>query len=412
MLADVNAFLGCGDPARSHAILRCFKCHIQRTIPLSCKRRSFCEPCGVRRQQDRTKFLQDQIFGSRPVRLWTMTLPYPFRIELGTDSKLVTKFLAIVLKVIYRYIQLTLRRILKLRSMKLVYPGSVTVIHRTSRNLDANLHFHCLLLDGAYVRRALGEPLEFVDLPTPTDDDVAKMSRDICRRVRHALWRDNRWEDLRDDGAPLDGSLVAGTFLTEDGRPAKCRLTGIAAGRTYEVPKGVSAFNLRASTAIRANDPKNLRRLIKYLLAPPFSEKQLRPVDGGMVLELHRPRANGTKSWFFTDEEFFDRLGFLVPPPRANILRYGGVFAPNCSFRKEAVPEPARDHQPSPTQDNDETPEDYAAWAELKTHSFGCDVTRCPVCRGRLQLIALKTDRITYRRRGVSPDIPREAEAA
>src|SRR4051812_48129548 len=83
MLADVNAFLGCGDPKRSYAILRCLKCHLLRSMPLSCKRRSFCEPCGVRRQQERTEFLQHQIFGSRPVRLWTLTLPFPFRIELG-----------------------------------------------------------------------------------------------------------------------------------------------------------------------------------------------------------------------------------------------------------------------------------------------------------------------------------------
>ena len=403
MLADVNAFLACGDIRQSNATLRCFKCHVQRTIPLSCKRRGFCEPCAVRRQITRGWSLQREVFGTKPVRLWTMTLPFPFRIEAGFDSGLLTKILDVVIKSLFRYVRITIKRLLKLRYMNCVYPASVTVIHRTSRHLGPNIHFHCLLVDGAFVRRADGAPLEFVDLPPPTDDQIADLSRTVCKRVRYMLWRDNVWDDL-----PATNGEIAGVFVTKDGRAAKCRIAGIAAGQAAELPRGVTAFNLRASKSVRAGDRKNQRRLIKYLLAPPFSEAQLHPTDDGMILELPRPRSDGTTTWEYTHEEFLNCLEFTVPPQGANMIRFHGAFAPNCKFRAEAVPPPTPNgNAPTPNPDNGESPEDYAAWAVLKTHSFGKDVTKCPICQGRLQLIALTTDRMTYRRSGKPPDTPK-----
>ena len=38
-----------------------------------------------------------------------------------------------------------------------------------------------------------------------------------------------------------------------------------------------------------------------------------------------------------------------------------------------------------------------------KSHSFAKDMMRCPICAGRLQVVALKSDRLKYRRRSNMP---------
>jgi hypothetical protein len=288
MTADVSAFLGCGDIKRSSATLQCFRCGMRRNIPLSCKRRSFCEPCAVREQQARTSFLRHRVFGTLPVRLWTFTLPFPFRIDIGLHPKLLTAILEKILKVIFRYIKLIIRRIQRLSKFKHIYPASVTVIHRVSRNLAPNIHFHCLVLDGAFVRGADNGPLTFVDLPKPSDDDIDGISQAICREIRDLLWRENLWDDLPADG----GDGIAGYFVRRDGSATRCRFMGVAANRTDRVPHGVGAFNLSASEAVRQGDRKNLRRLIAYLLSPHIADDQLLPDDDGVTIRLRRPRAD------------------------------------------------------------------------------------------------------------------------
>lgn len=41
---------------------------------------------------------------------------------------------------------------------------------------------------------------------------------------------------------------------------------------------------------------------------------------------------------FVNPLDFIARLAALMPPPRANLLRYHGVFAPNSSLRAQITP--------------------------------------------------------------------------
>lgn len=396
MSADVSAFLDCGDIKRSSATLECGKCGFRRDMPLSCKRRSFCEPCVVRRQQDRSKFLHRDVLGDTPVRLWTTTLPYPLRTALGSDTELVTQVLNVIIHRITRYIRLTIKHQLKLSTVDIVHPGAVTSIQRVSSALEPNVHFHCLFTGGAFVRLADGDPLTFVPLPQPTDEVLAELARDICRGVRKLLFGLGRWEDLPSE----DPQTECGVFLARDARPTKCRMTGVAAGQ--QAPDGVGAFNIDASRSVEGGDAPNLRRMVQYLLAPAVRDRQLTLQRDGVVYELKRPRRDGTTHRQYTNDQMLDRLGFLVPPPRANLVRFHGVYAPNSDLRPEVVPQQPSSRPEDPPDETEEPSEDHLAWSELKSHSFAEDMMHCPRCAGRLVLVALRTHRINYRRRPAS----------
>lgn len=398
MVPDVNTYLGCGDIKRSSATLECLKCSYRRDIPLSCKRRSFCEPCLVRRQLDRSTFLHREVFGETPVRLWTTTLPHPLRTALGANADLLTRVLTAINRRIMRYIRLSIKHSAKLDTVANVYPGAVTSIQRVSSALDPNIHLHALFTDGAFVMPASGEPVTFERLVVPTDDDVARLARDICEDVEGVLVDAGRWE-----AAPSEEPhVLSGMFITHDGQKILCRMTGVAAQQ--RPPEGVGAFNLDASRAVAGGDAVNLLKMIKYLLAPAIRDKRLTRRSGSVILELKRPRIDGTTHREYRTDQFLDRLNFMVPPPRANLIRFHGAYAPNAKVRAEAVPKtpPVIPCDLPPDPEMAQTPDDHRAWSELKSHAFAKDIMRCPICSGRLQLMALRTDTFTYRRRSPS----------
>lgn len=401
MLADVNAFLDCGNIKRSKAVLECFQCRVRREIPLSCKRRSFCEACSVRRQRDRSKFLHQHVLGETPVRLWTTTFAYPFRTWLGSDPAAITSVLGAVYQRIARYIKLTIKRAHKLSTVNIVYPGSVTVIQRAGTDIDANLHFHSLFTNGAFVRLAEGAELTFLEIPSPTEDDIADIAWDIARAVRKVFWLANCWEDLPDQ----EDRIISGHLITRDNRAIPCRFTGVAANAPAR-PDGVGAINVDASRAIGRGDHEDLGRMLAYMLAPAIRDEQLTVRHDDVIIELKRPRTDGATHRRYKFDQLLDRLAFLVHPRYANMIRFHGVYAPNAHLREQVVPQsPAvSEGGEASSPDDGETEQDYQAWAELKTHSFAADVMRCPICAGRLRLVELTTDRITYRRRRSQPD--------
>ena len=95
---------------------------------------------------------------------------------------------------------------------------------------------------------------------------------------------------------------------------------------------------------------------------------------------------------------------WISPRPRANLIRFHGVYGSNSKLRAQVVPEhvPA----PAPPPDADEGPDDHRAWGELLSHTYPHDVMRCRLCGGRMKLIALKSDRLNYRRRSGAPPEP------
>ena len=119
-----------------------------------------------------------------PVRLWVliwvMRLPFPLRLLLAAQPKLVTPVLQVVYRVITR----------RLLSQARLNPdgadsGAFTLIQRFGSAANLNIHLHCLMLDGVCRRSADGAPA-FVEAPAPTDEALQTVLHKIITRMTPA----------------------------------------------------------------------------------------------------------------------------------------------------------------------------------------------------------------------------------
>jgi hypothetical protein len=197
----------------------------------------------------------------------------------------------------------------------------------------------------------------------------------------------------------------------------------ILAGARLAAERG---FTLHASPPVPANDRERLERLCRYTARPPIATERLElAADGLVVYRLRRPFRDGTTAVRFAPYEFVKKLAALVPPPRANLVTYHGVLAPNHPWRRRVVPSGTVDCTAltsaavSPTRRRNTpaattTAERHrrATWAELMKRMFGLDVLACD-CGGRRRVIALINDPPVIRRilrcLGHDPDPPQRA---
>ena len=69
-----------------------------------------------------------------------------------------------------------------------VQAGSVTFLQRAGGSLNANLHYHVLVIEGVFLDRSdQGLTPRFVKGEPPSDADVAEVIRKISRRVIRTL---------------------------------------------------------------------------------------------------------------------------------------------------------------------------------------------------------------------------------
>jgi hypothetical protein len=87
---------------------------------------------------------------------------------------------------------------------------------------------------------------------------------------------------------------------------------------------------------------------------------------------------------------FLRRLAAIVPPPRAHLTGYHGVFAARSRLRQAVAPkpkEPAGSMSPSPSpKENDRT--NRTPWARLLKRVFLIDLLTCDKCGGRREVRA------------------------
>ena len=127
--------------------------------------------------------------------------------------------------------------------------------------------------------------------------------------------------------------------------------------------------------------------------------------DGRLLYRLKRRWRDGTTHLIYEPLELMERLAALVHPPRFNITRYYGIFAPAASLRAQVIPEAEAPNPPShptcqsggqpPTTHSEETekkrghqPRNYP-WAKLMSRVFELDVLACPCCGGRMRILTV-----------------------
>jgi hypothetical protein len=112
----------------------------------------------------------------------------------------------------------------------------------------------------------------------------------------------------------------------------------------------------------------------------------------------------GKQDLVMTGLELVEKLAVLIPPPRVNLVRYHGVFAPGSRLRRLVVPggaaaqaracpkqdgetKPAAESRPPEPPARDARP--YIDWASLLKRVFSVDIFGCMKCGGRMKVLAV-----------------------
>ena len=428
VVRELRGFLDCGVLARGFLRVHCDDCGRDRLVAFSCKARGVCPSCGGRRMADTAAHLVDRVLPRAPVRQWVLTVPFALRYRMAYDANLTAAVLQILVRAVFASLR---RRARARRAIPDPLCGAVTFVQRFGDALNLNVHFHMLALDGVYDPADPGGP-RFRPLPPPDDDEVARVCARIARRLAQLLER--RGLDDAHDVDPLHEAqpLLAGVY----GASVRGRIaTGRRAGRRVErlgdridpedlgeiaSPRCASVYgvSLHANVAVPAGDRLRLERLCRYAArAPLASERLSRLSDGRLLYRLKNRWRDGSTHVLFEPQELLEKLVALVPPPRVNLVRYHGAFAPRSVWRAAIVPArstaPGRRcvhgaDRPAPAARSDDCPGSaprtrparrhpavpllrlsrYYTWAELMRRVFALDVLECAHCHGRLRILA------------------------
>jgi hypothetical protein len=417
---EFREFLLCGVYEAGVARFQCEGCAREHLVPFSCKGRGWCPSCGGRRMTERAAHLVDEVLPWVPVRQWVLTMPYRLRYQLAWNHGLSRA----VLGVYTRALGDVYRRGARAQGIENGQTGMVTALQRAGGALNANLHFHTLVLDGVFTEDAEGA-LTFHPAPAPSDGAVAAALATICHRVQRLLVR-HGLEPADDATGPADrlteaspvlagivGASVQGRVALGQRAGARVRRLGDARDTEPVTSRGprqahLEGFDLHANVWVSANDRAGLERLCRYILRPPFAQERLRRrSDGRIALELKRAWHDGTRELVFEPLELLERLAAMTPRPETNLLISHGLLAARSRWRARVVaygrvaPEPTASAPPLVAGAEGTKAKGGSrawSWAALMHRAFALDVLSCPHCGGRLRLIATLHDPAVIRK--------------
>jgi hypothetical protein len=155
------------------------------------------------------------------------------------------------------------------------------------------------------------------------------------------------------------------------------------------------SLNARVFVPVKKRD--KLEKLIRYMARGPIASERLSQIsENKLCYELKSPWSNGVTHVFFTPMEFVAKLAALIPPPRVNLVRYFGCFAPNFKKRKLIVKRlmPTKPKEVEGRGDQQgQIKKQRLSRSEMLKRVFEIDVSLCPKCAGRLEQIAVIRDR-------------------
>ena len=123
-----------------------------------------------------------EVLPQKPLRQWVLSLPFALRFLLATDPKALMQVLGIVYRTISAHI---------LRKSRLTHTtgatGAVTLIQRFGSALNLNIHFHMLVLDGAYL--VATEAPVFRRVGPPSEAELQVLVERLAERIGRTLER-------------------------------------------------------------------------------------------------------------------------------------------------------------------------------------------------------------------------------
>ena len=156
-------------------------------------------------------------------------------------------------------------------------------------------------------------------------------------------------------------------------------------------------FDVHAARRISTQNRKELERMCRYILRPPFAHDRLTRLDDGRVLlRLKRSWSDGTTHLIHDANDFIARLVPLIAPPRSHQVRYHGLFASASKHRADVVPEPKPDETIqlrlfAKGKSSAQLLARRIRWAKLVARVFGFDPLRCPRCDRNMRIVAFVT---------------------
>ncbi len=402
---ELRTHLTCGILAHGFCRFHCFTCGSDLLIPFSCKGRGFCPSCGGRRMAESAAHLMDHVFPEVPVRQWVISFPWRLRYLLALDVDLCRAVRRVFMRAVFGFYSRKARE----NAIEYGRTGGVNQIQRYGSALNANTHFHALVLDGVYTAPdALCAPT-FHPATRLTNSEVAKLLFTIRSRVLRLCRRRGLMgeESELDVSAPTEsqGLLPLLCAASIQGRSAlgsepgaKIERRGIPEmaipGRSVvikELCAELDGFSLHAAVKIDAGQASRLEHLCRYITRPPLSNKRLSLTpDGRVVHELRAPFRDGTTHFIFEPLAFIERLAALVPPPRLHQLTYHGVLASASSWRSDIVPA-RRSRRQAACGGTSPLPLHRYSFAELMKRVFRIDALNCAVCGSERRWIAAIT---------------------
>jgi len=356
-----------------------------------------------------------------PYRQWVLSFPWSMRYRLAFNAALASDVLSAFMKVLMRW----LRRCAEDDGVADPHPGAIVQIQRFGDGASANFHPHVLALEGVFHLTPDGE-VRFHRTRAPRPEDVAAIVEQTERQVDRVLRRHGLLDLLADD----DDEVPEGRQLLmrcAEARPSGRRSASAVSERlrprggwkstppgsggsastkdhSGRAPNGrdrsrerqkakrlalcaqsTGGFNLHAATSVRARDRAGLERLLRYIGRSAIPEDRIRLLDDGTVaFQLKRPWKGDVEQLLFEPANFVARLAALVAPPRMNLLRYVGVFAPHHALRARVVPVPPKARADRPTAP---PRPGRMSWADLMKRTWKVDIMKCD-CGGTMQLIS------------------------
>jgi hypothetical protein len=276
------------------------------------------------------------------------------------------------------------------------------------------------LPDGLLVPGADGT-WTFARLPEPTDEELARLTARIVRRLTRVAREHLRGPGPDDvhEAPATDGQALVQACVAEALRSPAGPGPRPAAASTARRPlcAQIEGFSLHAATTVEDGNRPALERLCRYGLRAPFSlERFALTPDGRVRYELRKPGPGGSKEVFFQPTALLRRLAAILPAPRARLVKYYGVFANRSRWRpallraraaaasppavapataadaetptaKPGPPPPPPPLPPPPPPRRRRTP-----WAELLRRVLDVDALTCPACATPMLVLAFLTD--------------------
>ena len=227
---------------------------------------------------DTAAHLVDRVLPEVPVRQWVLTFPHSIRYCLAYDARLLRDVRRIFMRTVLSFYR---RRALAL-CIDGGKSGAVVCVQRFGSALNLNVHFHALFLDGVY---NVDEPWSiprFHPLPELRDEDVAKLTRKLHRRIVRFVKR--HYDPVEQEVPSSIDACYAGSI---QGRVALGPKAGAYLERIGRDPNAqpdfepgalcsnLEGFSLHAKVRIPARERTRLERLCRYVCRPPIAQDRL-----------------------------------------------------------------------------------------------------------------------------------------